>query len=265
MLALVAGQGGLPAILLAQVTGPVTVAALEGFPPEVDVDLIFRVEQLGSFLNELDTRGVDRVCFAGSLARPALDPEAVDAATLPYVERIIQSLQKGDDGALREVLSIFEERGFQVVAAHEVAPALLPGTGVATKQTPSVQDEKDAARAGQILKATAEADIGQGCVVSHGQALAVEALGGTDWMLETLANDRPKAAAPGGIFAKAPKPGQDRRVDLPVVGPDTVRAVARAGLNGLVIEAGGVMVLDWDNTVRLANEHELFLWVREAD
>lgn len=265
MLALVAGQGGLPAILLAQVSGPVTVAALEGFPPEVDVDLTFRVEQLGSFLDELEVRGVGRVCFAGSLARPALDPAAVDEATAPYVERIVQSLQMGDDGALREVLSIFEERGFQVVAAHEVAPALLPGTGVATKQTPSVQDERDAARARQILKVTAEADIGQGCVVSNGQALAIEALGGTDWMLQSLVNDRPKAAAPGGVFAKAPKPSQDRRVDLPVIGPDTIRAVAGAGLNGLVIEAGGVMVLEWDDTLRLANDHDLFLWVREAD
>ena len=254
----------MPAILVSKVSGPVVVAALEEFPPEIEVDLTFRLERLGSFLSTLGKRGVTQVCFAGSLGRPSIDPSAIDAETMPYVPRILQALQKGDDGAFREALAIFEERGFKIVAAHEVAPSLLPKAGVATKTAPSVQDEKDAERAFEILRATSAADIGQGCAVSHSQALAVEAVGGTDWMLESLANNPPAPSLPGGVFAKAPKPQQDRRIDLPVIGPETVRAVARAGLNGLVIEAGGVMVLDWDETLRLADDHALFLWVREA-
>lgn len=265
MLALVAGQGALPGILLARAKRPVLVAALDGFPADIDTQITFRIEQLGSFLSALETRGVTHLCFAGSLARPSLDPAAVDDATRAYVPRIAGALQKGDDGALREVLAIFEERGFQIVAAHEVAPELLPPVGVGTKVGPSVQDEKDAARGRQILKATAAADIGQGCVVARGQALAVETLGGTDWMLESLVGRRPKAAAPGGVFVKAPKPQQDRRVDLPVIGAETVLAAAKAGLNGVVIEAGGVMVLDLDTVLRVADEHGLFLWVKEAD
>ncbi len=84
-------------------------------------------------------------------------------------------------------------------------------------------------------------------------------------MLATVARERPKSAAPGGVFVKAPKPIQDRRVDLPVIGPETVVAAADAGLNGIVIEAGGVMVLSKEETIRIADETGLFLWVREAD
>ncbi|MYF89777.1 MAG: LpxI family protein, partial [Boseongicola sp. SB0676_bin_33] len=68
----------------------------------------------------------------------------------------------------------------------------------------------------------------------------------------------------GGIFAKAPKPGQDRRVDLPTIGPGTATCVADAGLGGIVIEAGGVMVLDREESVQVADDAGIFLWVRQS-
>lgn len=69
--------------------------------------------------------------------------------------------------------------------------------------------------------------------------------------------------AEGGVLYKAPKPGQDRRADLPVIGPETVRRAAAAGLSGIVIEAQGVMVLEQPLVRALIEETGLFLWVRE--
>ena len=66
----------------------------------------------------------------------------------------------------------------------------------------------------------------------------------------------------GGVLAKAPKPGQDRRVDLPAIGPGTVDRAAAAGLEGIVIATGGVMVLDLAETIARADAAGLFLWVR---
>jgi DUF1009 family protein len=103
-------------------------------------------------------------------------------------------------------------------------------------------------------------DIGQSCVVAAGQALAVEALFGTDWMLDSL-RLRPDGA--GGVLFKAPKPDQDRRVDLPTIGPSTVAGAAAAGLSGIAIEAGGVMVTDRDRTIADCDRLGLFLWVRK--
>ena len=114
------------------------------------------------------------------------------------------------------------------------------------------------------MTAVGPADIGQGCVVVAGQALAIEALGGTDWMLDSLAGNRRPAGPSGGILYKAPKPGQDRRADLPVIGPQTMAGVKAAGLSGIVIEEGGVIVLDQAATIGAADAAGLFLWVRDT-
>ncbi|MBD3679293.1 MAG: UDP-2,3-diacylglucosamine diphosphatase LpxI [Rhodobacteraceae bacterium] len=269
MLALIAGEGRLPVLLaehLAAQGRAFQLCELEGFPAEnpTGAEVIrFRVERLGSFLSTLKKRGVTEVCFAGRVQRPKLDPKKVDLATMPLVPRMLSAIKAGDDGALRQVIAIFEGAGLSVIGAHDILPDLLPPVGNLTSQRPDDRARKDATRGAAIVAAMGVADVGQSCVVAAGQALAIEALPGTDRMLAALAADR-DGLPDGGIFFKAPKPSQDRRVDLPVIGPATIRAAAKARLTGVVIEAGGVMVLDRDDTVAAAEEAGLFLWVREA-
>ncbi|SLN37463.1 hypothetical protein TRL7639_01842 [Falsiruegeria litorea R37] len=261
MLALIAGGGGLPTDLVARLEERPVICGLEGFEPDtLEVDLPFRLETLGSLLVAMKERGVTRICMAGSVGRPAVDPARIDAATLPLIPILQQALVSGDDGALRAVISIFEQAGLEVLAAHDLAPDLLPRVGVLTEAQPSEIDEKDADRGVGIVRAMAATDIGQACVVLRGQALAIEGVFGTNWMLQSL-TQRPDAG--GGVMIKLPKPGQDRRVDLPTIGPDTVTAAVAAGLAGIVIEKGGVMVLDREAVVAECNRLGLFLWVRE--
>lgn len=262
MLALIAGTGALPTEVARAVSPQPLVCALEGHEPDrLEVDLPFRLETLGGLLAELKARGVTRVCLAGAIRRPQVDPAAIDAATLPLVPVLMQALQSGDDGALRAVIGIFEQAGFEVVAAHQAAPDLLLPPGVPTQAQPTEEDRTEARRGAEIVAAMAAADIGQACAVYRGQALAVEGAFGTDWMLSSLAA-RPDDGH-GGLLFKAPKPGQDRRADLPTIGPETVRAAAGAGLTGLVIEAGGVIVLDRAGVIAACDRLGLFLWARE--
>lgn len=264
MLVLVAGQGALPGYLAGALDSagtPFQLAMLEGFEMDGAAGRparSFRIETLGSFLADLVARGATEVCFAGSIQRPPLDPARVDAATMPLVPRMMKALAEGDDAALRIVLGFFEEAGLRIRGAHEIAPELLPRAGVLTAAQPGPHDEEDAARGADIVAAIGAADIGQACVVRKRQALAVEAMPGTDWMLASIADLGPG----GGILYKAPKPGQDRRIDLPLIGPGTVEGAARAGLAGIVVEAGGVMVLDKDATTAAADAAGLFVWVR---
>lgn len=260
MLALIAGQGALPGVLVASLETAPLVASLEGFPPEgLSPDISFRIEHLGSLLKQLQERGVREVCFAGAIRRPPIDPSQIDSATMPLVPKMMTAIQAGDDAALRTVLEIFGEAGFAVKAAHEIAPELLPDAGSLTQRQPDRDWDEEAIRARKAIAAMGQADIGQSCVVHRGQVLAMEGSFGTDWMLESLAN-RPDDG--GGLFFKAPKPGQDRRIDLPVIGPETVAKAARAKLDGIAIEHEGVMVLDQEATIAAANEAGLFLWVR---
>ena len=262
MLALIAGTGALPKHLAEAADTPPLVAALARFPPDtLEPDITFRIETLGTALATLKDRGVTEVCFAGALRRHPIEPAEIDAATLPLVPRMAEALKQGDDAALRTVLAIFEEAGFAIKAAHEIAPDLLPEPGILTETQPSDADTADTARAAEVLAALGPADVGQGCVVHRRHVLAIETAFGTDWMLATLEN-RPDSGS-GGVLLKAPKPGQDRRIDLPAIGPGTVDAAARAGLDGIAIAAGGVMVLDRAATIAAADEAGLFLWVRD--
>ena len=261
--AVIAGAGRLPAAVAGVLDHPL-ICALEGFVPEgLAVDMLFRVERLVPFFHALEDAGVSRVTFAGAVQRPRLDPALFDAATAGLVPRLMGAMAQGDDATLRAVIGLFEEFGFTVAGTAELAPGLVPGAGILCGVV-SAQDEADAARAVAIADALGAVDVGQGCVVAQGLCLAVEALPGTDAMLRGLAAV-PAALRPSGtrgLFYKAPKPGQDLRVDLPTLGPDTVARAAEAGLGGIAWQAGGVICLDLEAMMVAATDAGLFLWAR---
>lgn len=292
MLALIAGTGDLPPALVARLPGRPLVCAMRGFDPALAVDINFRLEHLGSFLAELRRRGVTRICMAGAVRRPPVELSEIDAATAPLVPQIQAALTQGDDGALRVVIAIFQDAGFAVVAAHQVAPDLLPRVGVLTKTGPKSTHSADAFAGEECVVAMGAADSGQACVVREGDVFLREDIHGTDAMLQKLsvpsdhkpmpddplawateavadlvkdwlvAHPKRTGRAEGGILFKGPKPGQDRRADLPLIGPQTAMRAAAAGLDGIVIEAGGVMVLHLSSVCKILNAQGMFLWVR---
>lgn len=267
-IAIIAGSGALPAAVAAALSDAghdVMVCAMDGFAPVgIAADLTFRIERLVPFLTALEDAGVRQVTFAGAVQRPRLDPALFDPATAQLVPRLLGAMQAGDDATLREVLAIFGEFGFAVCGTQDVAPALVPSAGLLCGSL-TARDEADAARAHAIVAAMGAVDVGQGCVVQQGLCLAVEALPGTDAMLASIAGLaalRPAAAAGKGVFYKAPKPSQERRIDLPTIGPATVQRVADAGLGGIVWQAGGVICLDLPAMIAAAQAAGLFLWAR---
>lgn len=280
-IAIISGAGRLPAALAATLDSPL-ICALDGFPPEGLVpDLVFRVERLVPFLRELSDRGVERVIFAGAVSRPRLDPALFDPATAQMVPRLLAAMQGGDDATLRAVIGIFEEAGFEVVGVPDLAPGLFLAPGVygsvqgvtlsgaeagETVQpvTVSEADRADAARAAAIVAALGAVDVGQGAVVAQGLCLAVETLPGTDQMLDFVAKTarRPNPAGARGVFYKSAKPGQDRRIDLPTIGLETLTRAHAAGLAGIAFPASDVIVLDMKNVVQQAEKLGLFLWAQ---
>lgn len=264
MLALIAGTGGLPRVLAerARAAGdPPVVCALEAFPPDVPTDLPrldFRLETFGTLLATLVEAGVDRLCMAGAVRRVPVEPARVDARTAPLMPRLAAALARGDDGTLREIIAIIEETGITVIGAEDIAPDLLPPPGIPTRAAPP-EDAEAWARAGEAaLAEMGAADLGQAVVLRDGCVLGREDEDGTAALIARFA----PPAGTGAVLYKAPKPGQERRADLPLIGPDTASACAAAGFAGLIVEAGGVMVLDLDRVVGICDEAGLFLWIR---
>lgn len=263
MLALICGAGALPAKVAKAQTDRPLICVMTGFDPDgLTADLTFRLETLGTLLIELGHRGVTEVCLCGTIDRPELDPGALDEHTKPLVPLLAGALSTGDDGALRAIMGLFEQTGFTVRAAHDLAPDLVAQPGVLTEAWPDAQMRADARLGAEILAALAPMDVGQACVTGGGQLLGMETIGGTDFMLQHLP-DTPLRKH--GVLIKGPKTGQDTRADMPTIGPNTILAAIKAKLSGIVIDAGDVIMLEPERCVEIANDAGLVLWARSGE
>lgn len=259
-LAILACGGALP-VMLARAHPEALHFTLRGVPSELEQSAQqFPLEQIGGLFAAMKEAGVTRMVFAGTLTRPALNPAEFDAEMMRLAPGLMAAIPQGDDALLRFVISMFEEQGFAVLGAHELLPDLTAEAGLAAGPAPSDADLADAARGAHILTAISPLDIGQGCVVAGGQCLGIETVQGTDALLTYVAQ-APAGLRRGqrGVYVKAPKVGQDLRIDMPTIGPKTVSAVADAGLAGLVIAAGKVVVMQRDETLSVADERGVFL------
>lgn len=219
--------------------------------------------RFGMLQTELKRHGCRDVVMIGTVLRPRIRDIRLDWATLRRMPRVIALMRGGDDHLLSGVARIFEEAGFRLLGAHEVAPGILAPEGVLGAVRPSREVQADIATGFRALEVLGPLDIGQGLVVMNGHVVAVEAAEGTDLMLERCADlrarGRIKAPSPCGVLVKRPKAGQDRRLDLPSLGPLTVEGAVRAGIAGIAVEAGGVIVSDVEELVRRADAAGLFL------
>lgn len=254
--AILAGGGALPGLL--QEAGPAVLVRFEGVPveaPEAGA-IPARFERLGQLFSDLRAAGVDELCLAGSMQRPQFDPALLDAPTRALMPRLVAAMGRGDDHLLGAVVAIFEDEGFAVRGAHEIRPDLLAAEGDLAG-APSEALRRDAARARAVIDALGPLDVGQGAVAAGGQILGVETLQGTDAMLAFVARTAPGS---GGVLVKRPKRGQDLRVDMPAIGPDTFGRAAAAGLAGIEVAAGATLLLDRAATLKAAARHGLALW-----
>ena len=214
--------------------------------------------QVGRLLDAMKAEGCDAVTMAGTLIRPQLSKVRFDWQGVKVLPRVAKLFRQGDDALLSGIAQIFEEHGFRVFGAESFVGDALAGGGSLTDTGPDEDTQADIAHAVAILNALGQFDVGQAAVVAQGVCIAVEAAEGTDAMLSRVAALRtgePRA----GVLVKLPKPGQDRRIDLPAIGPATVDAAAAAGLAGIVLEAGGGFVLERTETLRRCEAAGLFL------
>lgn len=233
----------------------VNATALPGTTP-----IKARFERLGEMFAALRARGVDQLCLAGAMTRPNFDAAALDDTTRALLPRLMMAMGRGDDGLLREVMAILEEQGFAIVAAQELRPDLVAPVGDLAG-SPSPAQLADAERGRAVLAALSALDVGQSAVVARGQLLGIETLQGTDAMLAfVVATAKPITKDMGGVLIKRPKAGQDLRVDVPVIGPKTIAAAAEAGLKGIEIAAGSVLLLDRAKVIATAQAMGLALW-----
>ena len=269
-LALICGGGTLPVavaetvmrsgrgVVLFPIRGWADPALVEKYP-----HYWLAVAQVGRFLRHTKAEGCRDVAFIGTAVRPPFRALRVDWEMFKLLPRVWRIYRGGDDHLLSGVVRIFEDRGFRIVGAHEVAPEILMPEGNVGSLGPSDQDRADIARGLSLLRAIGPYDVGQGAVVARNHVLAVEAAEGTDAMLARVAEQRACGRIPtpagSGVLIKAPKPNQERRIDLPTIGPRTVTEAARAGLAGIAIMAGEAIIAEPHAVAAAADKEKVFV------
>lgn len=255
-LGVIAGGGALPGLLVSACRSAGRdhyVLGLTGFADNAALprpaDAWIKLGEVGKGFDLLRGAGVSEVVMAGAVQRPKFSELITDFKGAAMLARIAGRAALGDDSLLSALVGEIESEGFRVVGADSILFELLAPFGVMGRHSP-VSFADDIAAGFQAAKTHGAADIGQAVIVKDGKIVAVEDKDGTDAML---------SRAQGGVLVKVKKPQQERRVDLPTVGPATVKNAIAAGLSGIAIEAGHTFMLDRARMIAMADDAGLFI------
>jgi len=268
-LAMICGGGTMPLAVAQSVTSrgrDVVLFGLRGTADRANIEQFphhwVHIGQIGKFMRLARAAGCRDVVFIGSLVRPSLWHVRPDLKALQIMPRVVAAFRGGDDHLLSGMSRIIEQDGFRLLGAHDVAPEILVPEGALGRVQASPQDREDIAVGFGCLRAIGPYDVGQAVVVAGKHVLAVEAAEGTDQMLariaEMRANGRLRSTV-GGVLVKAAKPNQDRRFDLPSIGPKTIDGVVRAALGGIAVVAGETIIAEPEQVIVKADRANIFV------
>ena len=263
-LGIIAGGGVLPRrVAEAHVAagGEVFVIAFEG---QTEAETVagrehawVRLGATDATLKLMRAAGVEDVVMAGPMRRPTFSEMNLDLRSVKALARV-GARAFGDDGLLSAVIAEIEGEGFRVRGIEDVLGGYLAPAGRIAGPDPDPAAPDDIRRGLAVLAALAPVDVGQTVAVQEGLVLAVEAVEGTDSMIERAGAVRREGAA-GPVLVKVMKVRQERRADLPTIGPDTVEGCRRAGFRGIALQAGSALLIDRREVMRAAGEAGIFV------
>ncbi len=274
-LGVIAGGGELPVVLAehcAAIDAPYFVARVSPYADaalEKHPGTTTGLGAMGARIEAMRSAGCDAVVLLGQVPRPNFAALELDDGARAMLPALMAAAPQGDDALLRALLAEHERAGFRVLGADEVMADLLAPAGTWGALAPDEAQRKDIRLGARAAAAIGVFDIGQGVVTANGLVLAVEAQEGTDAMLRRVAELAPAVRgaqdARLGVLVKRPKPIQERRIDLPVIGVRTIAGAAAVGLAGVAVEAGGALAVRRADIIAAADRAGLFVYGFRSD
>lgn len=259
-IALIAGEGALPleiARRLHQKGSPPVVITLmsdtKAFAPLAETVVRLRFPSLGRVVREAKRHGAGRLIMAGYIAKRTiyLLPALLD----PLTRSVLSRAARDDHALLGAIVAAFEREGISVLPYWQILPEFLATEGRLGSRAPTEAELQDVRYGVEILRVTLPCSFGQALVVADRAVVAIEAMEGTDAMI-----GRCGALSGRGVVVKMMRSDQDLRYDLPIVGPDTVESMSRAGLTCLAVEAGRTLILEPERTLARADACGIAVW-----
>ena len=244
-LGIIAGDGDLPreiAALYSKNGGKCFIASIGQAESWADISYkSFAIGAVGGILEYFKENLVENVIIVGGIKRPNLSSLKVDISGSVLLAHILKQKILGDDNVLKIVSEYIGSKGFTVISPKEILKFSDYEVAVCSKKSASKQDKIDIEIGKKVIESLGALDVGQSVIVCDGYVVGIEAAEGTDNLIKRCALLRNKAS--GGVLVKLAKSGQDRRLDTPVIGPQTIMCLAQHGFNGVAIEKNGVIVI----------------------
>lgn len=253
---LIAGNGKFPFLVLeaarSQGIDMVVVAIKEETFPEIEQHAKtihwMSLGQLGKLIKTFKAEGVDHAIMAGQVKHKQIFSSIVP--DFKMIQLLAGLATKNTDSLIGAVARVLENEGIELVDSTVFLRPLIPDPGLLTRRAPSDEEKRDLDYGFKLARELGRLDIGQSIVVTDGVCVALEAMEGTDAVMEraaALSNGRPLRVV------KLAKPNQDLRFDVPVIGPGTVRLMASLKVTALAIEARKTLMIDRDELIREAD------------
>jgi hypothetical protein len=211
----------------------------------------YRIGAIGKIIKSLKKHDVKDLCLIGSLGKPGLSSLRPDLTALKFLSTINYA-DLGDDGLLRAIRGFLEKQGFTIHGAHVLAPDLLTPSGIMTKAAPDSKQDKDIEIGMAAAQKLGDQDKGQAVLILGGKVIANEGREGTSTMID-------RAGAENAVLVKMCKPSQDRDLDLPTIGIETVQKCIDKKMAGIAIHAGESLFIDREQAIALADKNGLFI------
>ena len=263
---LIAGEGNFPlevAQSISQKNIEVFIVALKNIASK-DIEhyphIWVRMGQIGRAIQALKENNCEELILIGGVKKPNLWLLKPDFGALKLFFKLVMLPSKGDASILKTLLQFLEiDNKFKVVGAEKYIPHLLMSEGLLAGEKIDKQTQIDIDIAIANCINIGFKDIGQACVVVNGEIITSEDVSGTDNMLRNLVSKEIKFSKKG-VLVKLTKPIQDKRVDLPVIGMQTIHLVKEIGLRGIAIENRSSFILEKERVIKFASDNDIFIY-----
>jgi len=253
---LIAGNGRFPFLVLeaarSQGIEMVVAAIKEETFPEIEKHAKsvhwMSLGQLGKLIKTFKSEGVNHAIMAGQVKHKQIFSSIIP--DLKMIQLLASLATKNTDSLIGAVAKMLESEGIHLMDSTLFLRPLLPDPGVQTRRAPSEEEKRDLDYGYKIARELGRLDLGQSVAVADGACIALEAMEGTDAVIEraaSLVNGRMLRVV------KLAKPNQDLRFDVPVIGLSTVKLMVRLKVSALAIEARKTLMIDREDLVREAD------------
>ena len=216
------------------------------------------IGQFGKIISILKENNCNKILFAGKVNKPKFSKIKLDFKGVYYISKIIKKSKIGDAAILKEIINIFKREGIKTISSTFFTPELNLSRGNYSNYKPDNDDKRNIKNAIKFLNKSKPYSYIQ-AAVGRNNSVILEKRKGTQDLLKNIKKNKNKS---NGVLVKFPKKKQDKRLDLPTVGLNTLKQCKFAGLKGIVLKHKNNIFLDKVKAVNYANKNKMFILVK---